>query len=116
MKIGDSIAFVTGANRGLGLAFVQELLAAGARKVYAAARDPRSITLAGVTAVSLDVTKPESVAAAARAFTGVNLLVNNAGICMWSGFLLRMRLMSRARKWRPTILARSYLVGPLRQS
>jgi len=45
MKIRDSVAFVTGANRGLGLAFVQELLAAGARKVYAAARDPKSITL-----------------------------------------------------------------------
>ncbi len=87
MKIRDSIAFVTGANRGLGLAFVQELLAAGARKVYAAARDPKSITLAGATPASLDVTKPESVAAAARAFTDVNLLINNAGICLWSGFL-----------------------------
>lgn len=87
MKIRDSVAFVTGANRGLGLAFVQELLAAGARKVYAAARDPKSITLAGATPASLDVTKPESVAAAARAFTDVNLLINNAGICLWSGFL-----------------------------
>jgi len=86
MKIRDSVAFVTGANRGLGLAFVQELIAAGARKVYAAARDPKNITLAGATPVSLDVTKPESVAAAARAFTDVNLLINNAGICRWSGF------------------------------
>ena len=86
MEIRDSVAFVTGANRGLGLAFVQELIAAGARKVYAAARDPKSITLAGATPVSLDVTKPESVGAAARAFTDVNLLINNAGICMWSGF------------------------------
>jgi NAD(P)-dependent dehydrogenase (short-subunit alcohol dehydrogenase family) len=65
MKIRDSVALVTGANRGLGLAFVQELLAAGARKVYAAARDPKSITLAGATPVSLDVTKPESAAATA---------------------------------------------------
>ena len=38
MRVRDSVAFVTGANRGIGLAFVQELLAAGARKVYAAAR------------------------------------------------------------------------------
>src|ERR1700745_1593250 len=87
MKIRDSVAFVTGANRGLGLAFVQELVAAGARKVYAAARDRKSIKLAGATPVSLDVTKLESVAGAARAFTDVNLLINNAGICLWSGFL-----------------------------
>jgi NAD(P)-dependent dehydrogenase (short-subunit alcohol dehydrogenase family) len=40
MKIRDSVAFVTGANRGIGLAFVQELLAGGARKVYGAARQP----------------------------------------------------------------------------
>jgi nucleoside-diphosphate-sugar epimerase len=45
MRIRDSVAFVTGANRGLGLAFAQELLAAGARKVYAAARHPERITL-----------------------------------------------------------------------
>ena len=82
MKIRDSVAFVTGANRGLGLVFVQELIAAGAQKVYAAARDPKSIALAGATPASLDVTKPESVAAAARAFTDVNLLINNAGICL----------------------------------
>jgi NAD(P)-dependent dehydrogenase (short-subunit alcohol dehydrogenase family) len=47
MKIRDSVAFVTGANRGLGLVFAQELLAAGARKVYAAARNPEHIPLQG---------------------------------------------------------------------
>ena len=46
MKIRDSVAFVPGANRGLGLACAHELLAAGARKVYAAARHPEHITLA----------------------------------------------------------------------
>jgi len=48
MKIRDSVAFVTGANRGIGLASAQELLAAGARKVYAATRQPERITLAAV--------------------------------------------------------------------
>jgi NAD(P)-dependent dehydrogenase (short-subunit alcohol dehydrogenase family) len=87
MRIRDSVAFVTGANRGLGLAFAQELLAAGARKVYAAARHPESITLDGVDRVRLDVTKPDSIAAAASECTDVNLLINNAGISLWSGFL-----------------------------
>lgn len=88
MKIRDSVAFVTGANRGIGLAFAQELLAAGSRKVYAAARQPERISLVGVERVRLDVTNPEDVAAAARQCTDVNLLVNNAGIALWSGFLL----------------------------
>lgn len=79
MKIRDSVALVTGANRGLGLAFAQALLAGGARKVYAAARDPASVTLPGVEAIQLDVTKPEEVEAVARALGDVTLLVNNAG-------------------------------------
>lgn len=88
MKIRDSVAFVTGANRGIGLALAQELLASGSRKVYAAARQPERISLVGVERVRLDVTNPEDVAAAARQCTDVNLLVNNAGIALWSGFLL----------------------------
>ena len=87
MKIRDSVAFVTGANRGIGLAFAQELLAAGARKVYAATRQSERITLAAVESVRLDVTNPEDVAAAARRCTDVNLLINNAGIALWTGFL-----------------------------
>ena len=42
MKIKDSVVFITGANRGLGLAYARAALAAGAKKVYAAARDPKS--------------------------------------------------------------------------
>ena len=81
MKVRDSVALVTGANRGLGLVFAQELIAAGARKVYAAARQPELITLDGVHRVRLDVTKPDDIAAAARACTDVNLFINNAGVC-----------------------------------
>ena len=48
MKIHNAVALVTGANRGIGLAFTRELLARGARKVYAGARDPATVTLPGV--------------------------------------------------------------------
>ena len=87
MKIKDSVVFITGANRGLGLAYARAALAAGAKKVYAAARDPNSITLEGVHAVALDVTKPEQVEAAARACGDITLLINNAGISRGSGLL-----------------------------
>jgi NAD(P)-dependent dehydrogenase (short-subunit alcohol dehydrogenase family) len=80
MKIKDLVVFITGANRGLGLAFARTALAAGAKKVYAGARNPSAITLDGVTPVALDVTRPDQVEAAARACGDVNLLINNAGI------------------------------------
>lgn len=87
MRIRNSVAFITGANRGLGLIFAQELLAAGARKVYAAARRPEGIPLDGVERVLLDVTKPGTIAAAAIECADVNLLINNTGISLWTGFL-----------------------------
>jgi NAD(P)-dependent dehydrogenase (short-subunit alcohol dehydrogenase family) len=54
MKLRGSIALVTGANRGLGLAFTQALLDAGAAKVYAAARDPSKVILAGATRLNAE--------------------------------------------------------------
>jgi NAD(P)-dependent dehydrogenase (short-subunit alcohol dehydrogenase family) len=87
MRIENSVALVTGANRGLGLAFVQALLGAGARKVYAGARNPAAVTAKGVQPVRLDVTRPEEVASAAAECGDVNLLVNNAGIALGKSFL-----------------------------
>lgn len=87
MKIDNAIALVTGANRGLGLAFTRELLARGARKVYAAARDPSTITLPGVEALRLDVTNPAEVAAAVARAGDVTLVINNAGVGHFGGFL-----------------------------
>ena len=87
MKIDNAVALVTGANRGIGLAFTRELLARGARKVYAAARDPSSITLPGVQAIRLDVTKPDEVSAAVARASDATLVINNAGIGHFGGFL-----------------------------
>lgn len=87
MEIQNSVALVTGANRGLGLAFTQALLAGGARKVYAAARDPATVKQPGVQPVRLDVTDPEQVAATAAELGDVTLVINNAGIIRGSGFL-----------------------------
>jgi NAD(P)-dependent dehydrogenase (short-subunit alcohol dehydrogenase family) len=81
MKINNSVAFVTGANRGLGLAYAKALLAAGARKVYAGARDPASVPLLeGLVPVKLDVTRSEDLVAAAQQCGDVDLLINNAGV------------------------------------
>jgi NAD(P)-dependent dehydrogenase (short-subunit alcohol dehydrogenase family) len=87
MNIKDATVLVTGANRGLGLVFTRELLARGARKVYAAARDPSTITQPGVQPLRLDVTNPDDVAAAAKLASDVTLVINNAGIAQAGGFL-----------------------------
>jgi NAD(P)-dependent dehydrogenase (short-subunit alcohol dehydrogenase family) len=76
---------VTGANRGIGAAITHALLERGAAKVYAAARDPRTLAAlqeryaAHVVALRLDITDPDQVAEVARQATDVDLLFNNAG-------------------------------------
>lgn len=87
MDIQNSIAFVSGANRGLGLELVKALLARGATKVYAGVRQLGSIDLPGVVPVQFDVTKPADIAAAAALCADTTLLINNAGIAKVVGFL-----------------------------
>ena len=82
MNLNGTTALVTGANRGLGRHFAEQLLQRGAAKVYAAARDPRTIDLPGVVPLQLDITDPESVARAATVATDVDVLINNAGISL----------------------------------
>jgi NAD(P)-dependent dehydrogenase (short-subunit alcohol dehydrogenase family) len=86
MQIEDSVALVTGAARGLGQVFVQELARRGARKIYAAARNPALVSGPGIP-VELDITRPRQVAAAAERCSDVNLLVNNAGVMTTSPLL-----------------------------
>jgi NAD(P)-dependent dehydrogenase (short-subunit alcohol dehydrogenase family) len=93
MQIQNSAALVTGTNRGIGRALVDTLLGAGAKKVYAAARDVSKLdaTLAfdraRVLPLSIDVTRPASVDAAARSAHDVTLLINNAGVLDFGGIL-----------------------------
>jgi len=86
MDINEKTALVTGANRGLGRQLAAQLRDRGAT-VYAAARNPATVDLSGVTPVALDITDPASIAAAAAATSGVAILVNNAGSSTGSSLL-----------------------------
>lgn len=112
MKLQNAVALVTGANRGLGLAFAKALVAAGA-KVYAAARDPASVKLPGVEAVKLDVTNAAEVEALAKKLGDVTLVVNNAGITRGSSFLApgaieAQRAELETNFFGPLLLARAF--------
>ena len=93
MKVKESVVFVTGANRGLGRQTVEALLAAGAKKVYAASRKPEALAdLASqhgdrLEAINLDITNATQVSAAASHCTDVTLLINNAGVNRMSGLI-----------------------------
>ena len=90
-SIADQTVLVTGANRGMGREYVAQLLDRGVTKVYAAARDPRTIDVADprVVALQLDVTDATSVAEAAEAASDVSVLINNAGIVRGASVLDR---------------------------
>lgn len=93
MKISNSVVLVTGANRGLGRAIVEEGLRRGARRIYATARDERRVAeLAAqsdgrVVPLELDVTDEASLVRAAERSPDVTLLVNNAGVLASFGLL-----------------------------
>ncbi len=81
-------SLVTGANGGLGQEFVDQALARGAAKIYAAARAPRAWPQPQVQPLALDITDPGAVAAAASAAGDVDLVVNNAAIALGGDSIL----------------------------
>jgi NAD(P)-dependent dehydrogenase (short-subunit alcohol dehydrogenase family) len=78
-SIEGSVVLVTGANGGIGTAFVEAALARGAKKVYATARTPREWSDDRVVPLALDVTDAASIAAVVEAAPDVTILINNAG-------------------------------------
>lgn len=79
-SLSGRTVLITGANGGLGEQFVEQALARGAKKVYAAARSPKLWVDVKVQAIPLDITKAEDIASALEAAPDVDLLINNAGI------------------------------------
>ena len=83
MTIEDKTLLVTGANRGIGRALVQEALRRGARQVYAGTRQPLTHPDRRVTPLSLDVTSAAQIQAAAGEVESLDILVNNAGVAVY---------------------------------
>ncbi|MEW1835977.1 SDR family oxidoreductase [Microbacterium sp. NPDC079995] len=79
-SLTDSVVLITGANGGLGQAFVAEALERGASKVYATARTPREWTDARVQALPLDINSADSIEHVANQTRDVTIVVNNAGV------------------------------------
>lgn len=104
MKITGSVALVTGANRGIGRAFVEELLKRGASKIYVAARDPASLSDllksqdSRLAPLALDVANEAQVLSAAEAASDVTLLINNAGVAGFHGAISAPDLTTARRE------------------
>ncbi|WP_328766055.1 SDR family NAD(P)-dependent oxidoreductase [Streptomyces sp. NBC_00286] len=83
MTIADKTILVTGANRGIGQALVEEALSRGAKRVYAGTRQPLDHPDDRVTPLTLDITDAGQRQAAAAAVDSLDILVNNAG---WAAY------------------------------
>src|SRR5229473_766532 len=83
MTIADKNVLVTGANRGIGKALVQEALRRGAKRVYAGTRQPLSHSDGRVTYLTLDVTNAAQTQAAVERVESLDILINNAGLGLY---------------------------------
>jgi NAD(P)-dependent dehydrogenase (short-subunit alcohol dehydrogenase family) len=85
MEIQGTTVLVTGTGRGLGRHLVDALLERGAAKVYAASRTPGPASDARVVPIALDLTDPDTIAAAARVASDATIVINNAGTAAFAG-------------------------------
>ncbi len=83
MTITDKAVLVTGANRGIGQALVEEALRRGAKRVYAGTRQPLAHSDRRVTPLALDVTNAAQIEAAVERVESLDLLINNAGVALY---------------------------------
>jgi NAD(P)-dependent dehydrogenase (short-subunit alcohol dehydrogenase family) len=81
-NVTDSEVLITGANRGIGQALVEEALRRGAKRVYAGMRVPVAHPNERVTPLMLDVTDAEQIQHAVEAVPSLDILVNNAGVAI----------------------------------
>src|SRR5262249_62086093 len=91
-SIADRTVLVTGDNRGIGRALVEEALNRGAALVYAGTRGPLAHADRRVTPLMLDVTDAAQIQAAARGVGSLDVLVNNAGVWLFDGLTDRAAL------------------------
>ena len=82
MTIADRAVLVTGANRGIGQALVEEALSRGAKRVYAGTRRPLAHEDGRVTPLTLDVTDAAQIRGAVEHVESLDILVNNAGVAL----------------------------------
>jgi NAD(P)-dependent dehydrogenase (short-subunit alcohol dehydrogenase family) len=80
MKIAGTTILVTGANRGIGKALVEEAVKRGVKRVYAGTRQPFAHADSRVTPLTLDVTNAAQIRAAVEKVGTLDILINNAGI------------------------------------
>ena len=92
MKIADKAILVTGGNRGIGRALVEEALSRGAKRVYAGTREPLAHPDGRVTPLKLDVTDAAQIQVAAREVESLDALINNAGIWLFDDLTDRAAL------------------------
>jgi hypothetical protein len=87
--IKDSTVLITGATGGIATALIAALTARGAKKIYAAARDPSALAASDrLVPLRMDVTSDDDVNKAAAVATDITLLINNAGVNHNTAFLL----------------------------
>jgi NAD(P)-dependent dehydrogenase (short-subunit alcohol dehydrogenase family) len=98
MKTNDRAVLVTGANRGIGRAFVEEAFTRGAKPVYAATHQPFVHSDERVTRLMLDVTNPGQIQGEVENVGSLDILINNAGVTLFDDLSDRAAIERASRR------------------